>query len=341
LRLAYPQGYNRARVNRPSPVPVARMASQSRQKTFHYKRAQFVMVDEQPLSGLILAAHKKEKRPMKRAQRFGVDGENYRLVNQCYAVGSMVVGCLLDFTVGNFQPIVNIDEEGLVLAISQLEPGAKQQILEGMLFFGIEDCHVVLVQSNALRAWDFEKYLNWWLVERTSILPDGALISLDNEPSRAAKEKLSGVRSVKLKAPAILDGVSDEHHALPEQKSLTGVIKARIWEIIRAEGTFEEHADAEAAMAIEEIDLSIEIRRRGRAATGPSLLDELAHTLRNDENDVFELETSGGTVRGNELKLTRTKSVKTLNGVPELADVAEKMQECLSQFRDEGQLGEE
>ncbi len=318
------------------------MAADSRQKAFYYKRAQFVLAPAGSLAGLVLAAHKKEKRPMKRAQRLGENGKNYRLINQCYSKGSMVVGCLLDFTEGNFQPIVNIDEEGLELAISQLEPGAKQQILEGMLFFGIDDDHVILLQSRALRAREFENHLNWWLGERTQVLPEGAYVSLDNEPSRQAKERLTGVKSVLLRAPAALENFRSEPEDSPKHQSLTGVIKTRIWEILRTEGVFAEHAKADAALAIEEIDLSLEIRRHGRTREGSSLLDELAHTLRNSEDDVYELETSrGGEVRGNELKLSRTKSVKTFNGVPELADVADKMRDCLAELKDEGQLGED
>jgi hypothetical protein len=316
------------------------MASESRQKTFHYKRAQFVGISPLSLSDLLLAAHQKEKRPMKRAQRFGEGEKKWRLINQCYARGAMVVGCLLDFTEGNFQPMVNLDEEQFELAISQLAPGAKQQILEGMLFFGVEGDHVVLLQSSGLRSAEFEKHINWWLIERTQVLSADAFVSLDNEPDRKVADKLAGVKSVTLRAPAILQNLPAGED-MAEQQSLTGVLKARIWELLQTAGAFEDGADATAAMATEEVDLSIEIRRRGRGTKGPTILDGLAHTLRHSEDDVFELETSAGIVRGNELRLTRQKSVKTLNGVPDLTDVAEKMQDCLAQLKSEGQLGEE
>jgi hypothetical protein len=279
---------------------------------------------------------------MRRAQRLGTDNEKVRLVNQCHARGKMVVGCLLDFTEGFFQPTVELDDEGLELAISQLEPGERERFLEGMLFFGIQDHHCILLQSQAIRHSDFEKYLNWWLIQKTKVLAEDAYVSLDNEMTKEVRGRVSGVRSVILRAPVTLEKRTAETKDSPKHQTLMGAVKSTIWDLLQTDGPFSEAAKAGEALALEDIELSVEIRRVGKAKhDGESLLDELAHTLRHAEDDVFEMDTSAGRIRGSDLRLAHQISVKTNNGVPEMADVAEKMHRYLQRLKDEGHIGDE
>ena len=312
---------------------------ETRQKTFYYKRAQIIGAKPRSLSGLILAAHKKESRPAKRSHRSGAENKRVRTVNQCYARGEMVVGCLLDYNEGDHQAILTVGEDDLEYAISLLPLAEKQQVMSGSLYFGAQGNHIIVMQSQALRTAEFQQYLNWWLIQSAQVLEDGAFVSLDNVPSKTAKAALSDVKAVTLRAdvaPHILP-VAEQS---PKHRSLTGELKARIFEMLRTDGTFDDTPNADEAMQIDDVDFSLEIRRRGRQK-GKSVLDGLARTLRDADESIYAIQTKDGTVRGSDLWLTEHKYVKTINAIPDLSDVAEKMQKWLDFLLESEQVSED
>ncbi|MDB4873802.1 MAG: Uncharacterized protein JWM41_248 [Gemmatimonadetes bacterium] len=314
--------------------------AESRQKTFHYKRAQIIGAKPQSLSGIILAAHKKDARPAKRSHRSGEGNKRVRVVNQCYARGQMVVGCLLDYNEGDHQTILTVGEDDLEYAISLLPLAERQQVMSGSLFFGVQENHVVVMQSQALRAAEFQAYLNWWLIQSAQVLEDGAFISLDNVASKAGKAILTGVKAVTLRA-SVTDDILPVAEQNPNFGGLTRDLKSRIFEMLRTEGTFDDTPDVDAATQIDDVDFSLEIRRRGRQKGKTSVMDGLARVLRDADESIFQIETKRGKVRGVDLWLTEQKSVKTINSVPELADVADKMQKWLDFLLESQQVSED
>lgn len=314
---------------------------ESRQKTLHYKRAEIVGGDARPVSDLLIDAVSREQRPLHRAERRGHERDDVRVLNRPYTHNGLVCGCLLTFTEGNHQPTIKLDEEEIELAIDQIAPRAQEQFIEGMLFFGLKGHHVILLQSKGLRSAALEQHLNWLFLESTHVLPDGARVVLRDEPSREARERLQGVKSVVLRAPVSLDILRQRPEDIPNRHAIVRAVTREVWDAMRASGTFLEDLSADQALAFEDVEISLEIRRKGRAPEGRSLIDELAHALRHADDDVFELTTKSGKVlKSGELKLTANKSVKTRNGMPILADVAEKMYDWLATLIDDRQVSE-
>jgi hypothetical protein len=306
-------------------------AKHSRQKTFHYKRAVAVGDPSAALGALLQAALAKEPRPLRRAERLGSDSENVRLISQCYEHGGMICGVFLDFTEGNFQPIIKLDEDELELLIDQLPPGDREQFIEGLLFFGIHGNHVVLLQSQALRSAHFEAHLNWLLGDHQPVLPAGARLVLNDYPTQRAKQQLRNVRSVSLRAPITLERL--RHASSQPPSRVSDAIAQHLSAIFEDRGMFLDTLSAGAALELDQVELTVELRRTRRGGT--SLIDQLAHTLRHADDDVFELSTASGRIlRTGDLKLMATKSVQTRNGVPLLPDVAKKMHDWLTTLID-------
>lgn len=76
----------------------------------------------------------------------------------------MTVGSLLIYSRGRNQPLVTEDDAATEMPVEQIAPppssaGARRDFIESLLFFGIKDNHVILLQSSALRARQLETHL--------------------------------------------------------------------------------------------------------------------------------------------------------------------------------------
>lgn len=312
----------------------------TRSKTLYYKRAAIIGGDTAPLADLVEAAVSRESRPLRRAQRFGEENENVQLVNHPWRKGQMICAAFLDFTEGTYQPTIKLDENEIELLIDQIPPREREQFIESMLFFGVQRNHVVLVQSKGLRSGQLERHLNWLLGDCTHVLPTGSHLALLDQPTPEARRTLGPVRKVTMRAPVSSVMFKPEPEEKAKRLSLGDRISRSIWELLNGQGTFLEQLSADEALAIDDIELSLEIRRKSRQRNGTTLLDELAHTLRNTD-DEFELETrSGKVLRSGDWRLKTTKRVKVFNGMPALGDVAEKMHGWLAELIEDRQVTE-
>ena len=313
---------------------------ETRKRTLHYKHATIIGGRTTSLAHLLDQAIHKECRPLKRAQIFGEASENVQLVNHPSLKGQMVCAAFLDFTKGAYQPTIKLDEEKMQLVIGQLPPGKREEFIESMLFFGVQRNHVILLQSNGLRSGQLERHLNWLLGDCTHVLPAGAHLALLDQPTSEARQMLGPVQKVRLRAPVAVDESSPIREETPKRVSLSAAVRQSILEVLKDSGAFLEQFSANEALTINDLELSLEIRRTGRRRDGTSLLDELARTLRNTD-DEFELETrSGRVLRSGDWRLVTNKRVEVTNGIPELADVAEKMHDWLAQLIQDRQVQE-
>src|SRR5450631_3691068 len=114
---------------------------------------------------MLLAARRKLKFAIQREQRHGVDNDSARVWNSTTKCGHLTCGMFHTYEHGRSQLILGVaDDVEEYDVLSSLAPEHKKkpsEFNEGLLFFGVTDNHVAVLQSFALRFGPFEEYLNW------------------------------------------------------------------------------------------------------------------------------------------------------------------------------------
>jgi hypothetical protein len=311
-----------------------------RSKTVHYKRARFIGETRGITLAQALDVAISRGRPMDRLEKTAVEGEEQdpdepdklRVINACYRSGSMIVGPFLDYTHGGATLVLTLDPTADELSIEELPPPDKKQHVGGILYFGVRDNHVLLVQTSSLRSGHFENHLNWLLKEHTHVLDDSCRVFIEDEPQRQLTDKLD-VDWIELHTPI---SVSKFLETEKTPKGPIGRLIHAFQQEVSLRGTFYERLSPEEALRLQDVELSLKIKRKGRGQkrTGPSLVDEIAHTLRHIDDIDFVLQTTGGaTITNKELKLAQSFPIQCKpGGQLELDAVAEAMQQYLSRL---------
>lgn len=314
-------------------------APATRKKTFHYKRAYLVGASSgQPtLSKYLESALSKHPTAMARAETLGDSDETVRVISGTYKLGTLLCGRFLDYAKDGHQAVVGIDPAVDELPIRYLPPNADEQYFQGVVTFGVRGNHVVLVHSKGLRSAHFEHHLNWLLTKHAAVLPDGVIVALEDEPNQEVRQKLSDVDYIELRAPITLTELLTPGEA---PTGALGVIREYIRELRPTKDSALERLDAAAALASPPVELSIRVKRKGRRRDGPSLADEIAHTLRNSNDSEFTIKTRSGTYSSDQLKLTTQETVPVEpNGMPSLKAAAYAMQAWLAELVEQRRVG--
>lgn len=312
----------------------------SRRKTLYYKRAYLVGAQtlKPTLASYLESALQKRALPMDRAERLGDSQDNVRVIARCYKLGTMICGRFLDFTEGGFQAVLDVDPNLDDIPVKFLAPKQKEQFLEGVLTFGVRENHVILIQSKGLRIRHLESHLNWFLGVHASVLPPGVHIALEDEIAREVRD-LEDVEYVELRRPVGIDNFL--HNPEQEPKGLTGSLVEYLKELRPTRGTALERLSAEAALKVNGVELTVRIKREGRARRGPSLMDEIAHVLRADDDVEIKVKTRTAEYTGEQLRLVTPRNVHTEpNGMPVLQSAAEVMQEWLADLLQQRRIDE-
>lgn len=224
----------------------------------------------------------------------------------------------------------------------------RKEFIDSILYFGVLYDHVVILQSSALRARELETHLAWFLGTCAQKLPTGSVLVLKDKPTEETIRKLEKlpVRTVKLGAPVGIPeppsveqassvvasaAESEEAEVTTElqAKSLKWVPKGTGVDVLSAlmgAGWFEK-PELKDALDDANLKVSLEISYvRKTTRHGQKMLDEMAVALRHmDDSDVrIELQ-GGGTLRGEDLKLSGPISVKTINGLVDENDLYHQM----------------
>jgi hypothetical protein len=304
---------------------------QSLQKALHYKRATFIpdLPGGQTLQSLVDAALSKRKKPSKRMERLGLSNDTIRLVNKCYIANAMICGRFLDYTEGGATAVLEIDDDADELVIRELLPKQREQYLEGVLTFGIADNHVILIQAKALKVGHLENHLNWLLGKTTGVLPEAHKVILVDEPARNLKDKLDGVSFITLREP--VPGASFVLDTEEKTKDGLDTIIAGLHAMVPSlRNILGERLSPQQALALEDLDVSLKIARK-RKKGGTSIIDDVAHLLRNVDDVDVTVKARGMEFRSDDLKLSVTRSVESEGrGMLKLGAAAEVMQDWLN-----------
>lgn len=277
-----------------------------------------------------------------RREQMNQDELSFRLINHHSRHAGMIFGELVFFEAGASQPYIDLQEGVRFFSIDALttaqigqradqEDGViehrrqKKEFINSILYFGVLDNHMVLLQSPSLRARELETHLNWLLNTQAGLLRDTPVI-LHDVPSSDVINKLErkAVRKIRLGAPVEIkqkDGSVDQYLDDASGMSHEKVAKLRFEpdsagaEVVKSlVPGWLGNPNLTDALDDANLRVSLEITyRRKTTASGQRVLDSLAGALRHAEESDVKIELKGGgTISGADLRLSGKVRVKTL-----------------------------
>jgi hypothetical protein len=269
-----------------------------------------------------------------------------RFVNTHRAAMGMQFGNLVLYASEQNRAIIAIDDNADELDIEQIAPpksndGRRREFLESILYYGIKQNHVVLLQSMSLRARELELHLNWLLREANLIDKDNAVF-INNFAPQVTHEKLeqSEVKSVQIGAP-LVDYFEEVTEPLAEAKSVTKRFRpfGEGIEILKPLlGNRIVDLSWDELDASSNLEVFVEITYKRQTDPGSQkLLNRLTTALRHVGDDDVRIELKdGGVIIGSDLQIKSFKNIEAYNGLLNPQDVFQKMSDWLLESLERG-----
>ncbi|WP_139048401.1 hypothetical protein [Pseudomonas lundensis] len=316
-------------------------------KTLHYKRAVISGAGNlQEILEKVFAVASPANKVGKRKEIVNADTDSFRVINHKLDYNGMLFFQMIMFEPGGSQAFIEMDDDADFYALdaftnealnkpADAEEQAKfrKEFVDSLLYFGVFDNHVVVLQSSSLRARELEAHLGW-IIASFGGVPTGTAIILNDQPSQETFAKIAAkpVRNIKLGTPVKAeaeDSVPDDEGRVTLTEVSEDVLNPRKVrfqpagmgaDVIRAAmgADWFNRLDLEEDLDEANLKVSLEITyMRKTTKVGQKILDNIATSLRHvDEADIrIELE-GGGTIKGGDLKLSGSISVpKLTNGL--------------------------
>lgn len=279
--------------------------------------------------------------PSKRIESLGASGRQVRFINVYREYRGLLLGVFHRLRRGVGEQVVAMPDAGKEWPVITTSKNKKLQseMVEGTLFFGVWNNHLVMHQSNACRADQFEDYCSWLLSTGHSNL---RLDFSDPIPPDIRKKSRQPVTSIKfgssLAAKAIPNGAQAEQarvHFSPAGgvwdgvKSILRAVEAPVsneWLLVEALNK----GDIRVALK-----LSCTRKKAGSAAG--VVLRSLGESLRCSEADTFEVRLKDGTkIRSEQMKVETNVQVECARGLPVPESIFKSMVEWMGQLADDG-----
>lgn len=328
------------------------------QKTVIYKRVSFQSsTKDQTLKSLLEDALGRRKKLGERRQNVAAaETPIYHAIGstRCESPG-FVFGALMTYT-PDTEPLCIVDDEEAVndvlekISVPTTDDGKRREFLASLMFFAVIGNHVVLMQSQALKAVHFETYLQWYL-HASQVLEGTNALKLIDTPSEAVKKKMNrskGVRAIKLGGEVVAPTMIVPQSQQDAQSAKT-TREVAVQTTALATATQDDFGvlaalkklmkPAQAAkidfdkLAGSNIELSVTLRyNRKTTENGQKLMDSLGAALRNVDDVETELQLIGGDkIKGADLKLTGTIGVTSYDGQLNASEVYEGLRQWLLQ----------
>lgn len=308
-----------------------------KRKTVQYKRAQFNATGSH-LQAYLESALATAKKPVDRVELLDDKGSVRRVINSSKQRNGMLFGQMIRYEPGKDQTVVVMDDESDEYPVEQMplnqsDDGKKREVVKSVLYFGVLENHVVLVQSHALKARDYERHLEWLMKERTSALPKDAALYLSDKPSDEARKKIEKLPVKKVSIGAELDTTPVESKEFQSSQSIKFRPYGKGFDILQAALGEDWRNNLRLEDSLDEANLKVSLEVtyfRKTTEKAHEVLDNIATAMRHAEPGDVKIELQGGTVlKGNELKMTGYINVDTYNGVADSNDLYTEMNEWL------------
>lgn len=316
-----------------------------RRKTVHYKRVQFTNTGAN-LQEYLSLAFSSSKKPVDRVEFLDEKGSVRRVVNSTKSRSEMIFGQMIRFEPGRDQTVVVLDEDSDEYPVEQItvpprDDGKKREVIESVLYFGVLENHVILIQSAALKSRDFEKHIEWLIKHNTKVFPEDCAIFLSDQPTESARKKIENLPVKKVLIGAGLESKPEESQG---KISATNKVKFRPdgkgFDILEAALGEEWRKDLSLEESLDESNLRVSLEVtyfRKTTKRANEMLDNIATAMRHAEPDDVRIELQGGTVlKGDELKMTGYINVDTYNGIADSNDLYTEMLDWLKGRIQEG-----
>ncbi|WP_086480755.1 hypothetical protein [Oceanospirillum sanctuarii] len=331
------------------------MTTEIKRKTLHYKRA--VITNQKLTLQSLLSATFKQKAATKAKSRrefLNPEDESCRLINHHKEQNGMFFGELVFFEKGRGQALITLDDEAESYEIntigtdsiktderdpkSQKEKSSQKEFIDSILYFGVLDNHLVILQSAALKARELETHLAWLMGTCTNVIGKNQAVILQDKPTEETIKRIekAPVKTVSLGAPIQTVPVMSEDFESHHDSDNTQAAKSVKWipkgvgvDIIKAllNEDWLNKLDLKDSLDESNLQVSLEISYlRKTTKTGQTMLNNIATALRHtEESDVSIHLNGGGTIKGKDLKLSGVISVKTNNGLVDQSDLFHQM----------------
>ena len=315
-------------------------------KTLWYKRAN-IQRQKSTLQDLLASALSDLPLAGDRLMRVA-DGAEQIGINLYQRQDELLFGQFLSFMPGMRQPVMTLEDgktafDLATIAATAGSDGKKREFLESIGYFGVIDDHLLLVQTKALTARDFEDYLTWLLIGATSTLSSGTVITLDDPAATTARKKAArgNIRGVTIgtRLQAVAAPEMDAHHAVNRFElrggafdALRSLLGADVFDKLSLEDSLDE----------DNIELQLTVRVKGRRVTsddGQKFLRAVGRATRHMDHRDYSLELDrNGELKGSELKLHRPVTVATTEqgGLVDESAMITRMTEWLSELNEKG-----
>ncbi len=259
-----------------------------------------------------------------------------------------VFGSLILYTPGTDPLFLVDDEQASNITLEKMtapktRDGKRREFLESVMYFGVIQNHMIMIQSQALKSSHLETYLQW-LLHGASVMAGDNTLHLVDTPSKTVREKINkgkGVKTIKIGGevlprttmPSAALQVADK----PSTKSVSVVAKNKDleWGPLAAIKSLLEPSEAAKIdfdqLTGSNIELTLTLKyNRTTTDDGHKLMDTLGAAFRNTEEVETEIELiDGGSIKGSELKLNGTIKVSSYDGQLSESEVYEGMRQWL------------
>jgi hypothetical protein len=300
-------------------------------KTFYYKRAK--PGPGANLQSLLKAAFSKHVTIGDRAEKLR-ENDQTRFVTLHKIREGVLFGVVICYTEGNNQATVGVDLTQTELSLQQIEPptdaaGKKNEFIEGTLYFGVRENHIVLLQSRGFRSGQFEDHINWLLRHKLPENQHPELVKIvDVAPANAGPHQRSGVKTLTIQTQVEFQ---------PTVEALVMQTKGKAIELVKKAVELYGRSSTEAfgfeeALKTGDIGVTLQVKYNRRGTDPKAMLDNLAAQFTHTDDDYFkmDLEIPGfGIVGIDTLRIKERFRIETINGLPEPNSVFRKMREWL------------
>lgn len=316
-------------------------------KKLIYKQVDGLNGDETLQSGL----HKALSRyatAAKRVESLGADGGQVRFINVHRKHQGLILGIFHRLTKGAGQYVIAMPDSDSEWPVELITAGTdaklNREFVEGTLYFTLWKNHLVMHQSNACRADQFEGYCTWLLSKNRDAVP---LLSFsDPVPPDVRKKSKLPVTSIKFGStftskatPTRSEGKQTRVHFSPVGGVWEGI--KSILKEIKADVPDEWYLDD--ALGAQDIKVAMELsctKKKAQSSAG-TVLGTLGQSLRHSEADVFEVSLADGTkIRSEQMKIETSVRVECVQRQPTPESIFKSMVEWMKQLADNGTIVE-
>jgi len=283
----------------------------SKYRTIHYKRAVLSDPTISLQSALSAALNGDAQHAATRSDPFTESDETFRLINRFESTMGMLFGQFIAYEPGE-KPIITLEENSKFYPLNTADPGRNKAFTEEIFYFGVLENDLVCAQTRSLRSNELETHLAWLLTTCTNTIDDEVTIELVDQPSTEVYERVknTSVKQIKIGTDLTADEGDDQPASTKKKFHFAGRAGEMIKDLIGISEydklKFEEDLDES------NLHLTVEVKfLRKTDEEGQKAIDQLASTMRHIDEFDYEMKlTNGGTIKGDDLKVSGKVPVK-------------------------------